>query len=107
MTSRSTLAIATAFAGMALTLSACLEKNETTTSVAAAADALPIPTNLPPALATVRVPEPADLAAYVADKGAAIALGKALFWDMQIGSDGKTACATCHFNAGADSRTRN
>jgi cytochrome c peroxidase len=26
---------------------------------------------------------------------------------MQFGSDGKTACATCHFNAGADSRTGN
>jgi cytochrome c peroxidase len=26
---------------------------------------------------------------------------------MQFGSDGKTACATCHFNAGADSRTNN
>ena len=26
---------------------------------------------------------------------------------MQFGSDGQTACATCHFNAGADSRTAN
>ncbi|MCU1255157.1 MAG: Di-heme cytochrome c peroxidase [Candidatus Angelobacter sp.] len=26
---------------------------------------------------------------------------------MQFGSDGKTACATCHFNAGADTRTAN
>ncbi len=26
---------------------------------------------------------------------------------MQFGSDGQTACATCHFNAGADSRTTN
>jgi cytochrome c peroxidase len=34
-------------------------------------------------------------------------LGKAFFWEMQFGSDGKTACATCHFNAGADSRTNN
>jgi len=34
-------------------------------------------------------------------------LGKAFFWEMQFGSDGKTACATCHFNAGADSRTGN
>ncbi len=36
-----------------------------------------------------------------------IRLGKALFWDMQVGSDGIQACATCHFNAGADIRTRN
>ncbi len=26
---------------------------------------------------------------------------------MQFGSNGQTACATCHFNAGADSRTTN
>lgn len=40
----------------------------------------------------------------VKDRAAAIALGKALFWDMQLGSDGKTACASCHFHAGADPR---
>jgi len=61
----------------------------------------------PPSLRTVPVPEPANLYDFVADKAAAIRLGKALFWDMQLGSDGMTACATCHFNAGADSRTRN
>ena len=33
-------------------------------------------------------------------------LGKALFWDMNVGSDG-TACATCHYHAGADERSRN
>ena len=31
-----------------------------------------------------------------------VVLGKALFWDMQLGSDGVQACATCHFTAGAD-----
>ena len=31
-----------------------------------------------------------------------VALGKALFWDMQVGSDGIQACASCHFHAGAD-----
>lgn len=36
-----------------------------------------------------------------------VALGKALFWDMRVGSDGVQACATCHFHAGADSRTVN
>ena len=46
-----------------------------------------------------------DLADYVANLPAAIQLGKALFWDMQAGSDDKTACATCHFHAGADART--
>jgi cytochrome c peroxidase len=34
-------------------------------------------------------------------------LGKALFWDTQVGSDGRTACATCHFHAGADHRITN
>jgi cytochrome c peroxidase len=53
------------------------------------------------------VPQPTNLETYVRNRNAAIALGKALFWDMQIGSDGETACATCHFNAGADSRTIN
>lgn len=42
----------------------------------------------------------------VVDKTAAIALGKALFWDMNVGSDGM-ACGSCHFNAGADSRVKN
>lgn len=58
-------------------------------------------------LKKVPIPEPTDLALYVKDKEKAIALGKALFWDMQLGSDGATACASCHFNAGADSRAKN
>ena len=43
---------------------------------------------------------------YILDEKAAIALGKALFWDMQAGSDGQ-ACASCHFHAGADNRFNN
>jgi cytochrome c peroxidase len=60
-------------------------------------------------LKTVPVPGPtaAELNDVVRNKAAAIALGKAFFWEMQFGSDGVTACATCHFNAGADSRTMN
>ena len=46
-------------------------------------------------------------AGIVKDPAALIRLGKALFWDMQAGSDGVQACATCHFNAGADSRSKN
>jgi len=57
-------------------------------------------------LATVTVPEPTNLNLYVKDRQAAIALGKALFWDQQVGSDGQ-ACASCHFHAGADSRVKN
>lgn len=55
----------------------------------------------------VRVPEPSNLGRFVKDRQAAIALGKALFWDMQVGSDGVTACASCHFAAGADNRSKN
>jgi cytochrome c peroxidase len=60
-------------------------------------------------LKTITVPGPtaAELADLIQDKNAAIALGKAFFWEMQFGSDGQTACATCHSNAGADSRTMN
>ena len=55
-------------------------------------------------LKTVAVPEPPGLDQYVANRQALIVLGKAMFWDMQAGSDGRTACATCHFHAGADHR---
>ena len=61
----------------------------------------------PPSLKTLTPPKPTNLAAYVKDEAAAIRLGKALFWDMQLGSDGKMACASCHFQAGADPRSKN
>jgi cytochrome c peroxidase len=50
---------------------------------------------------------PSNLGDFVRDGAKLVALGKALFWDMQVGSDGVTACASCHFNAGADSRAKN
>lgn len=52
------------------------------------------------------VPKPSNLADFIADEKAALVLGKALFWDMQVGSDGVMACASCHFHAGADNRSR-
>ena len=60
-------------------------------------------------LKSVPVPGPSQavLDEFVADKNTAIQLGKALFWDPRVGSDNKTACATCHFSAGADSREKN
>src|SRR5919107_4073458 len=58
-------------------------------------------------LGTVAVPRPKNLGQFVKDQSAGIALGKALFWDMQVGSDGVTSCASCHFAAGADSRSKN
>ncbi len=51
-------------------------------------------------------PLEADLSEYIVDLVAARQLGKALFWDTQVGSDG-TACASCHFHAGVDIRNRN
>ena len=65
------------------------------------------PPPAPPSLKTVKVPEPDNLGDFIKNKTAAIALGKALFWDMQVGSDGIQSCATCHFHAGTDSRSKN
>jgi cytochrome c peroxidase len=58
-------------------------------------------------LKNVRVPQPSNFTQYVRDPDALVVLGKALFWDMQLGSDGRTACASCHFHAGADHRIQN
>ena len=59
-----------------------------------------------PPLSAVPIPLPANIDDIVVDRAAAIALGKALFWDMQLGSDGQ-ACASCHFQAGGDNRIKN
>ncbi|MFT5145164.1 MAG: putative repeat protein (TIGR01451 family), partial [Thalassolituus oleivorans] len=53
------------------------------------------------------VPLPPNLDDFVSDRDAAIRLGKALFWDMQLGADGVQTCASCHFAAGADNRIKN
>ncbi|WP_337177231.1 cytochrome c peroxidase [Paludisphaera sp.] len=58
-----------------------------------------------------------DLTEFIADVDAAMALGKALYWDMQAGSDfgrrkgpdgrprySGVACASCHFRFGVDPR---
>lgn len=66
----------------------------------------PLPVSLigvpvPPVPGLTDGPDP-----IVIDKNKAIALGKALFWDQNVGSDGQ-ACASCHFAAGADTRVKN
>ena len=66
-----------------------------------------VPPSPPAALSTVPVPLPENLSDFITNREAAITLGKALFWDIQVGGDGRTACASCHFHAGADNRTRN
>jgi cytochrome c peroxidase len=67
------------------------------------------PNDKPPApgpLNTIPVPLPTNLSEFVADIQAAKVLGKAFFWDQQAGSD-NLACASCHFQAGADGRVKN
>ncbi len=60
-------------------------------------------------LKTVAIPKPGnkELKDFVQDEKAALVLGKSLFWDMQLGSDGIQSCASCHFHAGADNRSKN
>lgn len=64
----------------------------------------------PVSLQQVPVPEVPGLLdgadPVVVNRNAAIALGKALFWDVSVGSDGM-ACGSCHFHAGADIRVKN
>ena len=93
-----------ALAALAAILAASLSTVATLQAQSAVTTAVVIPS-----LKTVAVPGPTDaqLAVYVRDKAAAIQLGKALFWDVKVGSDNKTACASCHFQAGADNRTVN
>ncbi|HCW45415.1 MAG TPA: hypothetical protein DGU45_08905 [Planctomycetes bacterium] len=55
-------------------------------------------------LSSLQTPLPGNLSEFVLNQEKAIALGKALFWDMQTGSDGLTACASCHFSGGGDTR---
>ena len=67
---------------------------------------------IPGSLKDVEVPGPDKVAGfdytrYVVNRDAAVQLGKAFFWDMQAGSDGIQACATCHYHAGADVRFKN
>jgi len=75
----------------------------------AAAGFLPGAGMAAPAIGSLKLIDPPPvpgLENYVRDPNMAIVLGKALFWDMQAGSDG-IACASCHFHAGADNRVKN
>lgn len=58
-------------------------------------------------LKRVKVPLPRNLDDFIDDREAALMLGKALFWEVRVGSDNKTACASCHFHAGVDNRLTN
>jgi len=93
------------------------------TAMLSSIPALAVNLTAPPSLKTMPVPEPPNLGLFLfsdpgnlnaggypvpteAARDAAIVLGKALFWDMQVGSDGIQACATCHFHAGTDNRKK-
>ena len=83
------------------------------TAVAVVSAAVIVQAQHPPALEgelfslkKVAVPAVPGIENFIRDNKAAIVLGKALFWEQQIGSDGM-ACASCHFHAGADSRLKN
>src|ERR1044072_8817244 len=54
----------------------------------------------PGTLKEIPIPEPTNLEAYVRNRNAAILLGKALFWDMQVGSDGVQAWGAGRFRGG-------
>jgi len=66
----------------------------------------------PVPLSQVPIPMPPNLGEFLkadvngnptpAARLAALRLGKALFWDMNVGGDGVQACASCHYRAGAD-----
>lgn len=86
-----------------LILGASLAVAAVTLPQTTAAEPLPKPESL----RKLKVPQPSKLDDFIKDKQAALVLGKALFWDMQVGSDSLTSCATCHFHAGADNRAKN
>ena len=66
-------------------------------------------TPIPPALTAVATPRPSltGLVKAGQETTGLIRLGKALFWDQQVGGDGTLACASCHFHAGVDHRKSN
>ena len=75
------------------------------TNITSVGNAALISDTQPPLLAAP--PMPQGLNQFVQDRAALLRLGKALFWDMQVGSDGVQSCASCHFHGGADNRIKN
>jgi cytochrome c peroxidase len=84
------------------------ELDGTSTTKTTAVDELEIPVNAEDFLREEDdvAGVPAPLRPYVGRRAAEV-LGKALFWDMQVGSDGVQSCGSCHFHAGVDNRTKN
>ena len=61
----------------------------------------------PGPLSDLPVPLPQNIGDFISDQAAAVQLGKALFWDLQVSSNNQVACATCHNQAGVDLRSFN
>src|SRR5262249_54705200 len=92
-----------AMAGATLTLLGARVQAQTTDPASELRARALVHTN---SLKTVRIPDAPTFKEFVRDRQALRVLGKALFWDQQVGSDGQ-ACASCHFHAGADNRSLN
>lgn len=91
--------------GLAGGLGAGCRAGEDADAVAAEGELAPAVFHAMAPLNTIPVPRPVGGA--IVDEAAAVRLGKAFFWDMQAGSDGQQACASCHFHGGADNRRFN
>lgn len=101
--SRRCMAAAFLVAGVAA-LSLAMANSSSDSSSSDSGDDAPAPIK---SLAREKVPLPRNLNDFIDDREAALQLGKALFWDVRVGSDNKTACASCHFHAGVDNRLTN
>jgi cytochrome c peroxidase len=84
--------IAALTAGLALILSACSSESRDTSSSWSAAESALIGS-----LSLSELPElPDDPSNRVADDPAAAALGKLLFFDTRLSTNGRVSCASCH-----------
>src|SRR3989442_10225392 len=97
-----TMCVTAVVVGLALRLGVAPAAAQSLSGAALQAEALKR-TN---SLKTVPTPQAPNFTDFVANRGQLKILGKALFWEQQVGSDGQ-ACASCHFHAGADNRSKN
>lgn len=91
------------FAVLTAALVACVQGSSEETGATEAAAAAPVVTDADVTTALGGRLRP--LGPGQARDPAKVLLGKALFWDVQAGGDGQTACASCHYHAGADTRS--
>jgi len=92
-----------AVGGFCLLTLACSPEDEDRTPAAPVAPSLATGSGSEDLIPLSRVPVPRP-AGNIINRAAAVRLGKAFFWEAQVGGNGRIACATCHFVAGADGR---